>query len=147
MYNDNNNIQELILHSNDIMTNVCNFIKDDIKCLAHLIQTNKQIRDIVIKNTLYNSQKENIINAINFEKMFRYVRIYSESIVNNNNNNIIEYFSKIQDLTPYMVSSHLYTLNVELCLNYCSINYLINNSPKYMNKYIIEESKMLYYII
>jgi hypothetical protein len=133
------------------MTNVCDFIKEDINCLMLLTQTNKQIRDIIINNTSYVSQIESIRNTINYEKMFRYIRIYSESKVFNNNNNIIEYLSKINNMIPYMISSHLYALNVEICLNYSSVcvNYWNKdtNNFKYLYRCMIEEAKILYYII
>jgi len=142
------NNYEFNLHTNDIMINIINIIKDDMNCLMLLFQTNKHIRDNIIKNTSYITRKEDIIkiNKMNFEKIYKYIRIYSELKVNNDNN-MLEYFSKIQNLIPYMVSSHIYKLNIELCVNYSSVNYWANNPPKYMDRCMIEESKMLYSII
>lgn len=150
------NNSQFNLHSNDIMINIIDIIKNDINCLMLLTQTNKEIRDNIIKNTTYIDQIDNIKNTSNFNKMFQYIKMYSSSIVYNNypnlkvydtNNNIIKYFAKIQKLIPYMVPSQLYAFNVMLCVNYSSVKYWANNPPKYIDKCMIEESKIMYYII
>ena len=150
------NNSQFNLHSNDIMINIIDIIKNDINCLMLLTQTNKEIRDNIIKNTTYIHQIDNIKNTSNFNKMFQYIKMYSSSIVYNNypnlkvydnNNNIIKYFAKIQKLIPYMVPSQLYAFNVMLCVNYSSVKYWANNPPKYMDRCMIEESKILYSII
>lgn len=135
--------------SYDNFVSICQFINDDVSCLATLMRTNKEMRDIVINNTSYITQKDSIV----FKKICEYTKIYSEckmlvakeNCAEYNQNQLIHYLLEIQQMIPLMSSSHLYDMNVIICENY--IDYFEYSVPKFVRSRLHEESKMMYSIM